>query len=87
MTAPRDHEPPQPEPEPTYGIVLVSSTEHALVAEQTLLAAGLKVRLIPVPRTISSECGMSVRFSWPDREQVERILRPALGRFEVRVLW
>lgn len=74
-------------PEPTYGIVLLPSTEHALVAEEALLAAGLKVRLIPVPRSISSECGMAVRFAWPDHECVEAALRPAVDRFEVRVLW
>lgn len=78
---------PGPETAPTYGIVLVPSTEHALVAEQELLAAGLKVRLIPVPRSISSECGMGVRFDWPDREQVEQALSPVVDRLEVRVLW
>jgi hypothetical protein len=72
---------------PTYGIALLPSTEHALVAEEKLLAAGLKVRLIPVPRSISSECGMAVRFGWPDRDRVEAVLRQTLERFELRALW
>jgi len=68
---------------PTYGFVLAPSTEHALVAEEALLAAGRVVRLVPVPRSISSECGMAVRFAWPDGERVRQVLAAALERFDI----
>lgn len=42
-------------------VVLVYSTSHALQAEKILLAQGLTCKLIPVPRQLSSDCGVCVR--------------------------
>ncbi|MFO7697531.1 MAG: DUF3343 domain-containing protein [Anaerolineae bacterium] len=60
-----------------YGVVLLPSTSAALRSEKVLLRAGLEVKLIPVPREISSNCGIAVRFVWPEREQVETVLGAA----------
>ena len=72
---------------PRFGIVLVASTEHALLAEEMLQAAGLPVRLMPVPRSISSECGMCLRFHWEDKEAVEGALTGKLEGFRICELW
>jgi hypothetical protein len=46
-----------------YGIVLFDTTQAAIRAEKVLQQAGIKTKLIPVPRHISSNCGISLRFN------------------------
>ncbi|MCD6553177.1 MAG: DUF3343 domain-containing protein [Anaerolineae bacterium] len=58
-----------------YGVVLVPSTSHAIRAERVCHLAGLKVKLIPTPRHLSSNCGTALRFDWAEREAVEEALR------------
>lgn len=55
-------------------MVLFYSTSLALRAERVCQQAGLSVKLIPTPRHLSSDCGMALRFHWPDRERVEAAL-------------
>jgi hypothetical protein len=45
-----------------YGIILFDTTQAAIRAEKVLDKAGIKTKLIPVPRHISSNCGISLRF-------------------------
>ena len=45
-----------------YGIVLFHTTQAAIKAEKVLDQAGIKTKLLPVPRHISSNCGISLRF-------------------------
>jgi len=45
-----------------YGIVLFDTTQAAIKAEKVLDQAGIKTKLIPVPRHISANCGISLRF-------------------------
>jgi len=60
-----------------YGCVLFDATQAAIRAEKTLKAAGLRVKLIPVPRQLSADCGVCIRFVWAERAQVEAFLRAA----------
>jgi len=53
-----------------YGVVLVHTTAAAMRGEAVLTRAGLTVKLIPVPRNLSSDCGLAIRFASDDREQV-----------------
>jgi len=48
-------------------IITFSSVHHALKAEKILLQGGTKVTLIPVPREISSDCGIALEV--PDGEE------------------
>ncbi|MBC7234488.1 MAG: DUF3343 domain-containing protein [Chloroflexi bacterium] len=57
-----------------YGVVLVYTTSAALQGEKALQRAGLVVKLIPVPREFSSDCGIALRFLWSEREAVEQAL-------------
>jgi len=59
---------------PTYGIVLFYSTSAAIRAEKMTKGAGLKVKLIPVPRQLSSDCGISLRFEWDQADVVRSAL-------------
>jgi len=57
-----------------YGVVLFYSTSAAIRAEKLTQGAGLKVKLIPVPRQLSSDCGISLRFEWDQADVVRSIL-------------
>ncbi len=46
-----------------FAFVLLPSTNHALRAERVLQSAGIASKLIPVPRHISSQCGVCLRIS------------------------
>ena len=60
-----------------HAVVLVYSTAHALKAEKALQCAGVSCKLIPVPRHISSDCGVCIRIRRADREKVLEILEGA----------
>jgi len=54
-----------------FGVILFHTSSAAIQAEAALARLGLKVKLIPTPRELSSDCGISLRFLWKDREVVE----------------
>jgi hypothetical protein len=47
-------------------VILVHSTSHAILIEKLLIKNGLRCKLIPVPRQLSSDCGVCVRISKDD---------------------
>jgi hypothetical protein len=57
-----------------YGVALFYSTSAAIRAEKVTKEAGLKVKLIPVPRQLSSDCGISLRFEWDQVDEVRSVL-------------
>ena len=57
-----------------HTVFLVPSTSHALKAEQLLKKAGCECKLIPVPRHLSSDCGVSVRVGIEERDSAREIL-------------
>jgi len=61
-------------PSSDYGVVLFYSTSAAIRAEKVTQQAGLKVKLIPVPRQLSSDCGISLRFEWDQADVVRSVL-------------
>jgi hypothetical protein len=46
---------------PKYAVILFPSVSHALMAEKILKEQGIAHKLIPVPRQISSDCGVCLR--------------------------
>jgi hypothetical protein len=69
-----------------HGVVLFHTSTAALRAEKILKQAGFEVKLVPVPRELSSDCGISLRFNWVDRVMVEAGLRDAIIEYEVHPL-
>ncbi|MBS3782838.1 MAG: DUF3343 domain-containing protein [Anaerolineae bacterium] len=63
--------------EDSYSVVLVYSTSYALRAEKVLADAGIACKLIPVPRHLSSDCGVCVRVRRADREATRGALEAA----------
>ncbi len=60
-----------------YGVVLFYTTSSAMRAEKLLAKEGYTVRLIPVPREFSSDCGIALRFLWHQCEQIKSELDKA----------
>jgi len=58
----------------SYGVVLFHSTSGALLAEKLLKKVGIAYKIIPVPRHLSSDCGVCIRFSKQDESQVKKTL-------------
>lgn len=52
----------------SYAVILVYSTSHAMRIEKLLGKRGIACKMIPVPRQISSDCGVCIRIL---RAQVE----------------
>ena len=46
-----------------YAVILVYSTSHAMRIEKLLAERGIACKMIPVPRQISSDCGVCIRIS------------------------
>ncbi len=44
-----------------YAVILVFSTSHAMRIEKLLAEQGIACKMIPVPRQLSSDCGVCVR--------------------------
>ncbi len=60
-----------------YGVILFHTSSSAMQAEAVLLKAKLSARLIPTPRQLSSDCGLSLRFDWERGEEVRALLERA----------
>jgi len=58
-------------------VILVQGTNHAIRAEKLLQRAGISCKLIPVPRHLSSDCGVCVRVERADREAASQALEEA----------
>jgi hypothetical protein len=68
--------------ESEHSVVLFYSTSGALRAEKLAKQAGLKVKLIPVPRHLSSDCGLCLRFESSAVEDLQAILEGSSVEFE-----
>ena len=62
-----------------YGVVLFHTSSSAMQAEAVLQRAKFAVKLIPTPRELSSDCGLSLRFGWAFNQEVKSLL----GRMHV----
>lgn len=67
-------------------VLLMISTSHALRAEALLRKAGLNCKLVPVPRHLSSDCGVCVQVAQRDVEQACPVLQAAGLTFELHEL-
>ena len=55
-------------------VFLFSSIHHVMRAEKLLKGRGIKVDLIPVPREISSDCGVAIELSAESKEDAFHLL-------------
>jgi hypothetical protein len=59
---------------PDWSVVLFHSTSSAIRAESLARQAGIEVKLIPVPRQLSSDCGVCLRVVISDTDRVRQVL-------------
>ena len=58
-----------------YAVFLFPSVSYALRAEKILKDLGIAHKLIPVPRHISSDCGVCLRVAEDQKEAVKAALQ------------
>ena len=66
---------------PSYGVVLFQSISSALRSEKLLKKEGIAYKLIPVPRHLSSDCGVCIRFLIENEPQIRKALT---GKVEIQ---
>lgn len=55
-------------------VAIFHSIHKVMKAEQVLKRAGSDILLIPVPRQLTSDCGLAIRYSSESRTEVEELL-------------
>ena len=58
----------------TYWVALFDSVSHVMKAEKVLKEANIPYKIIPVPKSISSDCGVCVRFLPEQKESIVEAL-------------
>jgi hypothetical protein len=66
-----------------YCVALFDSVSHVMKAEKILKNAGIPHKLIPVPRSISSDCGVCLRFLPEQKEAIIDALESAIHVSEI----
>ncbi len=70
----------------SYCVVLFKSVSHAMRAEKILKNKKIPFKIIPVPKSISSDCGVCIRFTPEHREAIEAVLNGAVEYSDIREL-
>lgn len=70
----------------TYLVMLFKAVSYALKAEKILQQEGLSYKLIPVPKEISSDCGVCLRFELQDSERIKNSLCGKVTFDDIRLL-
>jgi hypothetical protein len=58
-------------------ILIFRGTHQVLSAEKRLKQGGISLRLIPVPRRLTSDCGLAIRIPPSERGRARKILSAA----------
>lgn len=70
----------------SYYVVLFKSVSYVLKAEKLLKQSGLPCKLIPVPKTISSDCGVCLRIEANKKDKIIESLKGKVDIEEIRPL-
>jgi len=62
-------------------VLLFHTSSHAFRAEKLLLEASIECALVPLPRQLSSDCGVCLRLARADVERARAVL--ATGHVEI----
>ncbi|HBY57180.1 MAG TPA: hypothetical protein DEG96_04890 [Candidatus Atribacteria bacterium] len=65
-----------------FSVVIFYSNSAAIRAESLTKKENLKIKLIPVPRHLSSDCGICLRFNNEDKSKIEKILQDGKVEYE-----
>ena len=70
----------------TYCVALFEAVSHVMKAEKILKQAGISYKIIPVPKSISSDCGVCIRFLTEQKEAIIEVLKSQVQVSEIREL-
>ena len=70
--------------QPQYSVMLFKAVSYVLKAEKILKKEGLPHKLIPVPKHISSDCGICLRFEPAMQNKIEAALLNKVEIEEIR---
>lgn len=65
-----------------FSVFLFQSSSYALRAEKLLAQEKIRSKLIPVPRSLSSDCGVCLRTGRADKEKAITVMEKNSLRFE-----
>ena len=71
---------------PQYSVMLFKAVSYVLKAEKILKKEGLPHKLIPVPKHISSDCGICLRFEPAMQNKIEAALLNKVEIEDIRAL-
>jgi hypothetical protein len=71
---------------PQYFVMLFKAVSYVLKAEKILKKEGLPHKLIPVPKHISSDCGVCLRFEPAIQSKISAALLNKVEIEEIRTL-
>ncbi len=66
----------------SQGVILFPSIHFVLQAEKMVKGKGFSIDLIPVPRQLSSDCGICMLIEWEQRESLHTLLEEGGVRIE-----
>ena len=72
--------------QPQYSVMLFKAVSYVLKAEKILKKEGIPHKLIPVPKHISSDCGICLRFEPAMQNKIEAALLNKMEIEEIRAL-
>jgi len=72
--------------QPPYSVMLFKAVSYVLKAEKILKKEGLPHKLIPVPKHISADCGICLRFEPAIQSKIEAALLNKVEIEEIRKL-
>jgi len=65
-----------------YAVILTHSTSHTIRVEKILKEEGFTIKMIPVPRHVSSDCGSCVKIKVENKDRVLEILKQRNAQFD-----
>jgi hypothetical protein len=72
------------DPDPEYLVALFPSITQVMRSERLLIERRIAHQLVPTPRRLSSECGVSIRFLAADRDPVVQALGGRTTLLDIR---
>lgn len=70
----------------SYCVILFKAVSYALKAEKILKQEGQPHKLIPVPKYISSDCGVCLRINVDAKDKIVALLSGKVDMEEIREL-
>lgn len=70
--------------ETAYRVILFKTVSAAMKAEKLLKSAGVPHRLVPVPKKISADCGICLRYELQHEDRVLHLIKDKVDYTEIR---